>query len=145
MHEASQQMMAMQSLLTRQLMKRLEHTGLSVGQPKVLAYLKSHEGHAQKEIAAACMIEPGSLTVLLNRMEKQGMIERRFRGNDRRTRCIYLTDLGRALAEQVIEQFYAVERLAFQGIAEEERRIFLHVCAEVLDNFARDTAEQEDN
>ncbi|MBE7005103.1 MAG: MarR family transcriptional regulator [Ruminococcaceae bacterium] len=135
MHDVSQQMMAMQSLLMRRLMKGLEDTGVSTGQPKVLAYLNSHEGKPQKEIAAACMLEPGSLTVLLNRMEKQGMIERGFREGDRRTRRVYLTDHGRALAARVIEEFYAVESLAFRGIPDSERALFLRVCGEVLENL----------
>ena len=57
----------------------------------MLAYLKSHEGKCQKEVAEACLIEPGSLTILLNRMEKQKMIERRFQGGNRKTRYLYLT------------------------------------------------------
>ncbi|MFR7668000.1 MAG: MarR family transcriptional regulator [Mediterraneibacter faecis] len=32
-------------------------------------YLKDHDGANQKEIAAACHIEAGSLTSVLNRME----------------------------------------------------------------------------
>lgn len=138
MDDLSHLMMVMQSLLMRQLMNGLADTELSTGQPKVLAYLKSHEGHSQKEIAAAILIEPGSLTVLLNRMEKQGMIERRFRDGDRRTRCVYLTPYGRKLAARVVEQFYAVEALAFRSIPEEERALFVRVCGEVLDNLRTD-------
>lgn len=36
-----------------------------MGQPKVLDYLKDHDGSSQKEIARACHIEPGSLTSIL--------------------------------------------------------------------------------
>lgn len=141
MHDASQQMMAMQSMLMRRLMQGLADTELSAGQPKVLAYLRSHEGKPQKEIAAACMIEPGSLTVLLARMEKQDLIERRFREGDRRARCIYLTDRGRTLAARVIDEFYAVEQLAFSGISEEERALFLRVCGEILKNLRSEDAD----
>lgn len=135
MHDLSHQMMAMQSMLLRQLMKGLEDTEISTGQPKVLAYLRSHEGHVQKEIAAACLLEPGSLTVLLNRMEKQGMIERRFQDGDRRARCIYLTAYGRELAARVVERFYEVERMAFEGISEAKRAAFAEICGEVMENL----------
>ena len=36
-----------------------------MGQPKVLDYLKDHDGSSRKEIARACHIEPGSLTSIL--------------------------------------------------------------------------------
>ena len=120
--------MSMQSLAHKQLLRGLAHTELSTGQPKVLAYLKSHEGRRQKEIAQACQLEPSSLTVLLNRMEKQGMIQRRRDAGDRRSLSVYLTDYGRDLAGQVVERFYAVERLALSGISPEDEAVFERVC-----------------
>ena len=38
-------------------MEQLKDTGLTLGQPKVLDYLKDHDGVSQKEIAAGCLIE----------------------------------------------------------------------------------------
>ena len=129
--------MRMQVLLHRRLMEGLGQTELSTGQPKVLAYLKSHEGYCQKEIAAACQLEPGSLTVLLNRMEKQGMIERRTEGNNRRSRHIYLSEYGRTLAALVVDCFYEVEEMAFAGISAEDRAAFARVSAEIIGNLKR--------
>ena len=65
MQDFSYTIMKLQSLFHRQLLKGLEGSGLSTGQPKVLAFLNSHEGLAQKEIARACQLEPGSVSVLL--------------------------------------------------------------------------------
>ena len=136
--DINHQAMNMQARIHKQLMKGLEDTGLSTGQPKVLAYLKSHEGNCQKEIAQVCQMEPSSLTVLLNRMEKQGMIERRYQGGNRKTRYIYLTEHGRTLARQVVERFYEVERRAFAGISEEDKEAFFRVCAEITENLSSD-------
>ena len=36
----------------KKLMEQLADTGLTLGQPKVLDYLKDHDGASQKEIAA---------------------------------------------------------------------------------------------
>ena len=46
----------------KKLMEQLADTGLTLGQPKVLDYLKDRDGASQKEIAAGCLIEAGSLT-----------------------------------------------------------------------------------
>lgn len=135
MKDFTQQIMAMQSRVHKQLMRSLEGSGLSTGQPKILAYLKSHEGRCQKEIAQACQLEPGSLTVLLKRMERQGLIERRCLGNDRKTRYIYLTGEGRRLAALVVERFYAVEQLALSGISPEEEALFARLCTQILQNL----------
>ena len=135
MQDFTYQIMAMQSLAHQQLLRGLTHTELSTGQPKVLAYLKSHEGQRQKTIAQACQLEPSSLTVLLNRMEKQGMISRRHQSDDRRSLSVYLTDYGRSLATQVVERFYEVERAALSGISPEDESVFERVCKQILENL----------
>ena len=68
--------MANHMMIQKKLMEQLKDTGLTLGQPKVLDYLKDHDGASQKEIAAGCLIEAGSLTSILNRMEEKGLIER---------------------------------------------------------------------
>ena len=54
----------------KKLMEQLADTGLTLGQPKVLDYLKDHDGASQKEIAAGCLIEAGSLTSILKLVEE---------------------------------------------------------------------------
>ena len=74
--------MANHMMVQKKLMEQLKDTGLTLGQPKVLDYLKDHDGASQKEIAAGCLIEAGSLTSILNRMEEKGLIERKMlKGN----------------------------------------------------------------
>ena len=70
--------MANHMMVQKKLMEQLKDTGLTLGQPKVLDYLKDHDGASQKEIAAGCLIEAGSLTSILNRMEEKGLIERKM-------------------------------------------------------------------
>ena len=91
-------------------------SGLTSGQPKVLDYLKSHDGASQKEIAAACHIEAGSLTSVLNRMEEKGMIERKILNGNRRTFHIFMTENGRILQQKVDETFTELEEELFSGI-----------------------------
>ena len=59
--------MAEHSIFQKELLNRLKDTGLTIGQPKVLDYLKDHDGAGQKDIARGCHIEPGTLTTILNR------------------------------------------------------------------------------
>ena len=53
--------MAVHSMIQKNFMEQVKSSGLTSGQPKVLDYLRDHNGANQKEIAAACHIEPGSL------------------------------------------------------------------------------------
>ena len=78
--------MAEHAMLQKELLSKLKGTGLTIGQPKVLDYLKDHDGASQKEIARGCHIEPGTLTSLLNRMAESGLVDRRMLHGNRR-RC----------------------------------------------------------
>ncbi len=89
--------MAIHSMVQKNFMERVKPSGLTLGQPKILDYLKDHNGANQKEIAAACHIEPGSLTSVLNRMEEKGLIERRILDGNRRTFYIFMTEEGGSL------------------------------------------------
>ena len=129
--------MRMQALFHRRLMKNLEPAELSTGQPKVLAFLKSHEGLSQKEIAQACLLEPGSVTVLLKRMEQQGIVERRQREGDKKSRCIFLTERGRSLADMSVESFFRTEELAFSGFTEEEKGQLMAFCERIVNNLQK--------
>ena len=86
MKDITHQIMQMQAMVHRAIMRGVDQEKVSAGQPKVLAFLKNHEGLSQKDIAKACQIEPGSLTVLLNRMEALGMVDRRRAEGNRRSR-----------------------------------------------------------
>ena len=129
------QLMRMQTLFHKRLLKDLEATGLSNGQPKVLAFLKSHEGRSQKEIAQACQLEPSSVTVLLKRMEQQGIIERRLRERDQKTRCVFLTERGRELAACAVESFFRIQERALSGFREEEKTQLMDYCRRIVDNL----------
>lgn len=127
---------ASQSAMHKQLLARLKDTGLTIGQPKVLEYLREHGGANQAEIARACRIEPATLTSLLNRMEEQGMLQRHSRPDNRRSFFIFLTPLGTQLAQRVTETFEQLEREAFRGIDEARRREFLELFRQVRMNLA---------
>ena len=87
-------------IVQKKLMEQLKDTGLTLGQPKVLDYLKDHDGASQKEIAAGCLIEAGSLTSILNRMEEKDLIERKMLNGNRRTFHIFMTESGKKIHHQ---------------------------------------------
>ena len=117
--------MAIHSMVQKNFMERVKPSGLTLGQPKILDYLKDHNGANQKEIAAACHIEPGSLTSVLNRMEEKGLIERRILDGNRRTFYIFMTEEGARLKDVVEANFLTIEEKVFKDIPKEEQDAFM--------------------
>lgn len=126
--------MAEHSMFQKKLIAKLKGTGLTSGQPKVLDYLKSHDGASQKDLAHGCHIEPGTLTTLINRMEEAGLVERRMLGGNRRSFYIFMTDLGRSKLNLVTNAFHELEEEAFHGISAEDKENFMNLFCKIYKN-----------
>ncbi|MCH4278960.1 MarR family transcriptional regulator [Firmicutes bacterium AM31-12AC] len=122
--------------IQKKLMEQLKDTGLTLGQPKVLDYLKDHDGVSQKEIAAGCLIEAGSLTSILNRMEEKDLIERKMLNGNRRTFHIFMTETGKKNQKLVEEAFKKIEKTALNSISEEEQKLFMEIFCRIYRNLA---------
>lgn len=122
-------------LVQKALMERVKESGLTIGQPKVLDYLKDHDGSSQKDIARACFIEAGSLTTILNGMEEKGLIERRTLNGNRRSYHIFMTDEGKKKQQMIDEAFAAIEEKAVSDISDEEYSQFMSVYQKLYNNL----------
>lgn len=127
--------MAKQMLVQKSLMDQIKDTGLTIGQPKILDYLKEHDGSNQKEIARACFLEAGSLTTILNKMEEKGLIERRMLNGNRRSFHIFMTEEGKRKQQMVDKAFKEIEQKALSGILEEEYERFLNIYKRIYSNL----------
>ena len=127
--------MANQMLVQKALLDKLKDTGLTIGQPKILDYLKEHDGSNQKEIAKACFLEAGSLTTILNRMEEKGLITRRILNGNRRSFHIFMTEEGKAKQEYIDRIFTDIEKKALSDITEEEFQLFMSVYQKIYRNL----------
>ena len=126
--------MAEHSMFQKELQASLKGSGLTIGQPKVLDYLKDHDGAEQKDIAQGCHIEPGTLTSLLNRMEESGLVERRMLNGNRRSFFIFLTEKGKRQLKLVTQAFTEIEEKAFRGIPEADRERFMDLFFRIYEN-----------
>ena len=127
--------MANQMLVQKALMEEVKDAGLTIGQPKILDYLKDHDGSNQKEIAKACFLEAGSLTTILNKMEEKGLIERRILNGNRRSFHIFMTEEGKRKQQLVEKAFEKVEKKALKNISEEEFQKFMAVYGKIYSNL----------
>ena len=149
MHEGAKKMddtlhyliMANQMLVQKALLEQLKNTGLTIGQPKILDYLKEHDGSNQKEIARACFLEAGSLTIILNKMEEKGLIERRILNGNRRSFHIFLTEEGKKKQQLVADAFLEIEKKALSNISEKEYEQFISVYQKIYSNLQSKTNE----
>ncbi|MCH5273535.1 MAG: MarR family transcriptional regulator [Lachnospiraceae bacterium] len=110
---------------------------LSPGQPKVLTSLLYKEGYLQKELAEFCHVEPATMAVLLANMEKKGLIRKEIThvSGGKRAYRVYLTQLGRHLAEKVNAVVCEVEERGYRDFTEEEKEQLTVLLERVTKNL----------
>ena len=109
--------------------QRLKPLGLSQAKWLVLLHL-SHGGDAmiQKELAGRIGIEGPTLVGLLDRMARDGWLERRESAEDRRSKTVHLTDKAHEVIRQIKSVAAHLRRELLAGMSESE----LTQCTEVL-------------
>lgn len=120
------------------LFSNVKDTGLTLGQPKILDYLKNHDGAVQKDIASTCHIEQASLTAVLNGMEKKGLIIRKMCHGNRRSLYVYSTEKGKELIDRVENEFKKIEENALNGFTENEKDMLNDYLSRIYKNIYDD-------
>jgi len=108
--------------------------GVSRAQWTVLVRLERTEGLKQSELAEILDLQPISLTRLLDRLDENGLIERRADPNDRRVNRLYLKPAARPLLEQLATLSVSFMATVLEGID-----------AESMDRMLRDLTLVKDN
>lgn len=110
--------------LEDELQQRLRPAGVPVEQLRVLKALQGSEGRTMGELAALALVEPTTLTKIIDRMVTDGHVVRTPDTEDRRRVRIMPTATGRALLRRL-------DRIA----ASQEVRIARSVPSDKLDEL----------
>ena len=98
------QMKGTMKKLEKYMSQRFEEFGINLSQSFILFTLLEKDGGTLTEIGNHTQIENSSLTTMVDRLEKEGLAERRLVAEDRRIVRLYITDKGRVLAERVLSE-----------------------------------------
>ncbi|MDK8182791.1 MarR family transcriptional regulator [Paenibacillus sp. UMB4589-SE434] len=107
------------------------------GQPPLLFRLADEDGQSQNELAQKLRVQPATLTVMITRMEKTGLVERRQDEQDHRLSRVFLTDKGRCAAEVLKETLQTLEQQCFEGFLQEEKLLFRRMLLHMYGNLNR--------
>jgi DNA-binding MarR family transcriptional regulator len=92
---------------------------------------------SQKELAALMNIQDPSLARLIDRMERDGLIQRIENQKDKRMKILKLTEAGRLKAETLMHYGQEFSDLLLEDISDEEVEIFHKVLDKMLNNIEK--------
>ncbi len=113
----------------------LQDYELYPGQPPLMFSLEREPGRSQNELAKELGIQKATLTVMLNRMEKTGLVRRESDARDQRISRIFLTDKGKGLLVRLQRTLDVLEEQAMKGFSEEEKQVMRDMLARIEKNL----------
>lgn len=111
--------------------------GLNMSEGGVLANLAAHGGLSQTELAARLHIGRASSGVLVEELERRGLVTRRADPNDRRVWHVELTDAGAELARRFEIRHAQVRTALRRSMSPSEAKELGRLLGALADNASR--------
>lgn len=111
--------------LTTELVRVYDEFGLGEGEFDVLATLRRQGGDfalTPSDLSEQTVVSSGAVTKRVDRLEAQGLVERRPSGTDGRSRLVALTPKGRRLIDTAFTAHMANEERLLSVLSPAERR-----------------------
>lgn len=89
--------------------------------------LKQNPGFTQRELAKEIGIQPSTLNVTIQRMEKNGLVIRKQDTKDQRRSLIYLSTQGEEVFGRMEGKFQSVKDQSLKHFSENEKKEFVRL------------------
>ena len=101
----------------------------------VLSAVQSAEGESQQVIGDRLGIPASTMVAIIDHLEGSGLLERRLRSTDRRTRTLHLTSRGETLRSEAFAAAMGQEARICAGLEPDERAQLLALLRRVSSNL----------
>ena len=130
------QLLAAHTYFQRVFLKRLQdiYQDILPGQPKVIDFLMYQKHAYQKEIADACLIEPPTLSLILEKMERVGLISRQKSIFNNKNIVVKLTKKGESVGRKAQEIFLETEKDFCKNLSQEESEMLPALLQKICDS-----------
>ncbi len=122
-------------LYSRNFERHAVDLGLTLDQCKVLAQLQRNEGLSQARLAYLTDTDPMTLGRLLDRMEADGLVERRPDPDDRRARSLYLQPAALPVLDDIWRHSDSARGESLAGLGAAERAQLMALMQRVQANL----------
>lgn len=111
--------------------------GLTTPKMRALAVLSVVEAPLIRELAVYTVVDPSTLSRVLDQLDADGLVRREADASDSRAVRVFITDAGRAAFESLWPHMAQAQARMFRGIADDERRAFVGTLQKMLANIRK--------
>lgn len=112
-----------------------EELNITPGQMAILYTLYNGDGITITELSKKCYLDNSTLTGVIDRLEKAGLVLRKEHPEDRRQLFIYLTDSARAKKPLINDVMNRISATMLSECTEEEISIFRKVLLNIFNKL----------
>lgn len=121
--------------LKREFEVRAAPLDITASQLQVLRRLWRGDGITTSALTCDSASDGGTVTGILDRLERKELIRRERSHADRRVVQIWLTDAGRALEEPLMQIIDEINQMALAGLEKAQEELLIHALEKVADNL----------
>ncbi|MCO5064911.1 MAG: MarR family transcriptional regulator [Rhizobiaceae bacterium] len=124
---------------------RLNGHGFYAGQDQIMLALNHLDGQSPSELATRLGVRPPTITKTINRLQAQGVLEKRASTDDARQTHIFLTESGRETIKSIEKSVKKTEKQALRGLDKKDQKSLSRYLAKIEANLAGATAVEPDD
>ncbi|NLA92594.1 MAG: MarR family transcriptional regulator [Spirochaetales bacterium] len=120
----------------------LAEAGLHPSQYHLLTLLNASQGLSQHEIAKQLLMKPSTLTIMLRRLERDGMVEKKRDTEDKRVFRIYLSPSGEERLQEGNRKFAQLEEELYRNFSPSDRDLLERLATLMRDNLLNSLSKE---
>ncbi|HEX3010434.1 MAG TPA: MarR family transcriptional regulator [Syntrophomonadaceae bacterium] len=128
-------MRAAMKKIEKNLTLQLDEAGVTIPQSFILNYLLQDNGATLKEIGNKSLIDSSSMTVLVDKLEKDGLVERQLDTQDRRAIRVFITEKGREVGQKVVHIGNVFNSNLYDLLGEGNQKEFIHGLNNIINGL----------
>lgn len=101
----------------------------------VLSYLAVNDGITQRYLVERTHLRAPTVSVILRKMEEEGLVTIRQGESDKREKLVSLTDRGREVDMNGIARIKETDALALSGLTPDEMAVLMQLLERIKDNL----------
>ena len=118
---------------------------MTLPQFRTLAQIASNPRATQAALSAAIDSDPMTMSGILDRLDKRGLIERYPNPDDSRAKLAHITPAGEALVEGVRATGLALYADAMVGVSEADRKVLVAALTRMRENLLNMTTDLKED
>lgn len=107
----------------------------------VLSFLAVKDGITQLELVRSTLLKAPSVSVILKKMEDEGIVRRESDEKDARAVRVYLTEHGRSIDREHIKTIKSLDSKALMGIGDDEQILLMSLLTKIRDNLMNENSQ----